>query len=284
MIVKGVRDITGIDVRFMFKRINRLRKQLFTKPEPFGLRFRCNICGNITSSEMSKLSREGASCHVCGSSVRLRAMIHILSVELFGESMPLPEFPHNKDMRGVGMSDSDEYAKPLADLLDYTNTYYHQDPMLDITNTSEDQVGTMDFIISSDVYEHVLFPVNRAFVNTAKLLKDNGVFVFTVPYTKEGEETVEHFGQLHDFEIEKNQGEYILKDTDEAGQVRAFDDLIFHGGPGSTLEMRVFCEKSLMKELSDAGFKNVKVYDEPYLKYGIDWGDVTWSLPIAARK
>jgi len=271
-------------VRFMLKRINLLRKKYFNKPAPGGLRFRCNICGSITSSVMSKESREGGGCHVCDSTVRMRAIIHVLSTELFGESKTLPDFPCNKSLLGVGMSDWDGYAKPLSKSLDYTNTYYHQEPMLDITNISEDQMDTMDFIISSDVYEHVLFPVSRAFVNTVRLLKENGVFVFTVPYTKEGEETVEHFGQLHDFDIEKKQGDYVLKDVDEDGAVREFNDLIFHGGPGSTLEMRVFCEKSLLKELSDAGFKHVKVYREPYLKYGIDWGDVTWSLPIAARK
>jgi len=264
------------------KKIKRYVTRLFDKADLFD--FQCNICGNETSCKMLDLSREVASCHVCGSTVRMRSIVHVLSTELFGESLVLPDFPCNKELHGVGMSDWDGYAKPLAKSLDYTNTYYHQEPKLDITNISEDQTGTMDFIISSDVYEHVLFPVNRAFVNTIKLLKENGVFIFTVPYSKEGEEIVEHFGQLYDFEIEKNQGEYILKDTDENGSVREFNDLIFHGGPGSTLEMRVFSEKSLMKELSDAGFNNIKVYGEPYLKYGIYWGDVSWSLPIAARK
>lgn len=268
----------------MFASIKIKIKRLFHRPNADSIHFQCNICGSDTSCNKGKLSREVASCHICGSTVRMRAIVHVLSMELFGESKTLPDFPHNKDLHGVGMSDWDGYAKPLSESIDYTNTYYHQEPMLDITNISDDQVGTMDFIISSDVYEHVLFPVNRAFENTARLLKENGVFVFTVPYTKEGEETIEHFGQLYDFEIVKNQSEYILKDTDDEGAVREFNNLVFHGGPGSTLEMRVFSATSLMKEFSDAGFNNVKVYDEPYLKYGIHWGDTTWSLPIAARK
>jgi len=267
------------------KYLSRLKRQLMRRSGDTDiLEFQCNICGELTSSKMSDLSREVASCHACGSTVRMRAIVHVLSTELFGESLVLPDFPHNKGLHGVGMSDWDGYANPLAKKLSYTNTYYHQEPMLDITNISKDQICTMDFMISSDVYEHVLFPVNHAFENTTKLLKENGVFIFTVPYTKKGEETVEHFGQLHDFEIEKKQGEYVLKDTDGNGTVREFDDLIFHGGPGSTLEMRVFSEKSLMNELSRAGLNNVKVYSEPFLKYGIFWGDVNWSLPIAARK
>ena len=61
-----------------------------------------------------------------------------------------------------------------------------------------------------------------------------------------------------------------------------FNNLIFHGGPGSTLEMRVFSERSLMNELEKSGFKNVAIYGQPFLEYGINWG-VDWSLPIAAR-
>ena len=29
------------------------------------------------------------------------------------------------------------------------------------------------------------------------------------------------------------------------GRIETFDDLVFHGGPGSTLEMRVFSEDAL---------------------------------------
>lgn len=246
--------------------------------------FRCNICGSQASCLRSELSREVSSCHSCGSTVRMRAIVHILSTELFGESMALPDFPQNKALHGVGMSDWDGYAEPLSEKLDYTNTYYHQEPKLDITDISDDAEGSLDFIISSDVYEHVLYPVERAFINTKRLLKENGVFVFTVPYTKEGESTVEHFGELHDFSIYQKNGQYCLKDVDAAGNVREFEDLVFHGGPGSTLEMRVFSEFSLLKEFSNAGFKYVKIYSDECIKYGICWEGVSWSLPIAARK
>jgi len=209
--------------------------------------------------------------------------VHVLSCELFGESLVLRDFPVRKDIRGIGMSDWAGYARILAQKMDYQNTYYHKEPKLDITSITDSEIDTMNFIISSDVYEHVLYPVNRAFENTRALLKNDGVFVFTVPYTKEGDETVEHFGQLNDFKISKEKGKYSLKDTSETGDVRIFDELIFHGGPGSTLEMRVFSEKSLINELHQSGFSKVKIYRESYLEYGINW-DVDWSLPVAARK
>jgi len=246
------------------------------------IRFTCNICGVANSSSLSRLSREVASCAKCGSTVRMRAIIHMLSMELFGKSIVLKDYPVRQDIKGVGMSDWEVYAKVLSKKLDYSNTFYHQEPKLDITDISEDMCESMDFIISSDVYEHVLYPVSRAFDNTRRLLKEKGVFIFTVPYTKEGGSTVEHFGELHDFEIINNNGNYLLKDIDVAGNERIFQDLVFHGGPGSTLEMRVFSEESLMDEFKKSGFNRVKVYNEPYMKYGIYW-DVDWSLPMAAR-
>jgi len=246
------------------------------------IHFTCNICSASNKTGLASLSREVPSCSQCGSTVRMRAIVHVLSMELFGESVLLKEFPIRKDIAGVGMSDWQGYAKPLAQKLDYTNTYYHQEPKLDITSPPEKLNQALDFVISTDVFEHVLYPVSRAFENTRRLLKNEGVFVFTVPYTKEGEDTVEHFGELHDFEIIEINGKHILRDIDKLGNERQFDNLVFHGGPGSTLEMRVFSEKSLMRELANSGFGQVRIYRQPHLKYGIFW-DVGWSLPIAAR-
>lgn len=246
------------------------------------IKFTCNICGAASTSSLNRLSREVASCAYCGSTVRMRAIVHMLSMELFGESIVLDDFPMRQDIKGIGMSDWDGYAKMLSKKLDYKNTFYHQEPRLDITDISEEMCKSMDFIISSDVYEHVLYPVSRAFENTRRLLKNNGVFIFTVPYTKEGGSTVEHFGKLHNFEIINNNGNYLLKDVDESGNEKIFHDLVFHGGPGSTLEMRVFSEKSLLSELKAAGFNKIDIYSQPHMEYGIYW-DVDWSLPIAAR-
>lgn len=50
------------------------------------LRFRCNICGKQTHVARTRLTREDATCR-CGSSVRLRSLVHVLSHELFGKSL-----------------------------------------------------------------------------------------------------------------------------------------------------------------------------------------------------
>ncbi len=197
--------------------------------------------------------------------------------------MPLNDFPVNKSISGIGMSDWDGYALPLAEKLDYQNTFYHQEPRLDITNIPERLVETLDFVISTDVFEHVLSPVSRAFTNTLRLLKPGGVFIFTVPYTLKGEHTVEHFDDLHDFEIVEENGDYVLKNKTPDGTVRIYRDLIFHGGPGSTLEMRVFSRASVLRELAEAGFTDIRERNQAVPQYGIYW-DKPWSVPITARK
>lgn len=262
-----------------------IRKGVFTigtSIEPGCLSFRCNICGQACKAKAASLSREEPSCDGCGSTVRFRAIIHVLSVELFGTSLALPDFPERRDITGIGMSDWEGYAISLARKLNYQNTYYHQEPKLDITSTNFALEGTLDFIISSEVFEHIPPPVSIAFENARKLLKPEGVLIFTVPYTK-NEQTLEHYPELHDFQIIESNGHYILKNTIKSGVVQVFDNLVFHGGAGSTLEMRVFSESSLIKEFKNAGLNNIKIHQAPVFEYGIYWSH-DWSLPISARK
>lgn len=253
------------------------------KGERFGhLSYQCNICGSTCETSISELDREKPSCDYCGSTVRARALIHLLSIELFGKSLIIRNFPKNEGIVGIGMSDWMGYASPLRKRVRYTNTFYHQDPKLDITNVPPSLNGTLDFVISSDVFEHVPPPVSLAFENAYRLLKPDGVIIFTVPYTKEAH-TREHFPELYDYKLIKEGNRYFLKNRKRDDTEEVFNDLIFHGGPGSTLEMRVFSEASLMEEFHKAGFREVNIRKEPAFERGIYWHH-DWSLPITARK
>ena len=84
----------------------------------------------------------------------------------------------------------------MAAKFDYTNTFYHQAPRLDINHPAPNDFGRYDFIISSEVMEHVPQPVEKAFENLYRMLKPDGLLVLTVPYTIDGR-TIEHFPQLH---------------------------------------------------------------------------------------
>jgi SAM-dependent methyltransferase len=243
--------------------------------------YRCNICGKECESEITQLTRENPSCISCGSTVRMRAIIRTLSLELFGESLAIQDFPVRPDIVGMGMSDWEEYAERLKHKLGYRNTYYHKEPRFNIISLPSNLEGKFDFIISSDVFEHVEPPISIAFENTRKLLKPNGVFIFSTPYIKEGK-TIEHFPELCKYEMIKNNDSYFLKNITRDGVEQIYDHLVFHGGEGTTLEMRVFSESSLMEEFRKAGFTRVEIYGDEDFRYGIRW-EIDWCLPIAAR-
>ena len=214
--------------------------------------------------------------------MRARAIVHHLSVALFGESLPIRRFPWKaRRMTGLGMTDADVYARPLAKRLGYRNTYLHMEPRLDIRNLDPPMIGTCDFVTSSDVLEHVDPPVLDAFVNLRRLLKPGGVLVLTVPFAMEGP-TLEHFPDLFDYRVEPQGDGYVMINRTRSGSEQRFEDLVFHGGPGNTLELRLFSKPGLAQVLADAGFADVTFHAESCLAHGIDW-KWPWSVPITAR-
>jgi hypothetical protein len=246
--------------------------------------FTCNVCGGRNTGVLlaHAENRECQSCVHCTASLRMRSLMYLLAMELFGEPVALPDFPIRKDLRGLGMSDWDGYALALARKFSYTNTFYHQEPRLDISAIDERDAGTCRFLISSDVFEHIPPAVlDAAFANSRRLLDGKGVFIFTVPYARMGE-TREHFPRLHEWRIDQVDGRHRLVNRTAGGEEETFDDLVFHGGEGMTLEMRMFAEGDLMRRLAAAGFSSASVRGEHYPPYGVLW-PIDHSLPIVAR-
>src|SRR6478672_1043171 len=145
--------------------------------------FTCNICG--TANPAAQLGRESPGCNACGSSMRTRSLIHVLSLELFGISLPLPHFPRVKSLRGLGLSDPAQYANLLTEKFDYRNTFYDREPRFDIAHPNQEEFGKYDFLMSSEVFEHVPPPAGASFESAFRLLKQGGVLVLTVPYSLE---------------------------------------------------------------------------------------------------
>lgn len=243
--------------------------------------FRCNICGRKSKVPTKRLGREQVTCR-CGSTVRFRSIVHVLSVELLGKSVAIQDMPDHRDLIGLDMSGAATYALPLEKRFGYINTFLHKPPILDITSPGNEWISRCDFLISSDVFEHVTPPVSRAFKNALLLLKPGGLFVITVPYKPEGA-TLEHFPDLYDFHLETRAGKTILSNLTRDGQIQEFDDLVFHGGEGETLEMRVFSLAGVLGELKKAGFRDIRVHSDACPEFGIVWLH-PWSLPISARR
>ena len=211
----------------------------------------------------------------------MRALIYMLSMEVLGKAVPLPEFPVLKNRRGLGMTDDASYASLLAEKFDYTNTFYHCDPFFDITKTHPDLYGTYDFIISSDVFEHIAPPVERAMEEVCKLLKPEGALFLSVPSSID-EETIEHYPDLHQYAVVELNGNPIVINRKKDGSFQVHENPVFHGGNGATLEMRLFARKDLAKKLRNAGFAEVTFLDDPAERFGIAF-DGPWTHPLIAR-
>lgn len=246
------------------------------------LRFVCNICGTSCRVPLSVMSRECVSCYGCGSTVRYRSVINALLAGLNIKLIPLPSLSKRKSIVGIGMSDSDIYSRRLQRKFSYKNTYYHKEPRLDILNAEFNGDGCADFIICSDVLEHVCPPVGLAFQNLFGLLKRGGVLVLTVPVVEEALAR-EHFPNLNKYHIEIRAGRPVLINKTASGSYEEFDELIFHGGEGETLEMRLFSKAWLLDELTRAGFQKIKIMDDEYTDFGILWRE-SRSVPILAWK
>jgi SAM-dependent methyltransferase len=205
-----------------------------------------------------------------------------LSTTIYGSSVPLREFRPDPAVSGLGMSDWSGYADQLTSLFSYTNTFYDEDPVFDVmAPVPERDAGTLDFIISSDVLEHVAPPYERALANLRTLLKPGGVLILSVPMTS-AEHTDEHYPDLFSYDLAKPGDEYVLVNRTRDGRLQVFEDLVFHGGTGATLEMRVFSLPELLGRLESAGFVDVGVADTVDEEHGIIWNEQC-SWPVVAH-
>jgi SAM-dependent methyltransferase len=233
--------------------------------------FRCNVCGAGNELPGGQVHREMLCCVGCRANARFRGVVRAVQEALLGNTeTALRAARPRREVRGIGMSDSGIYAGELARLFDYRNTFYHTEPLLDVTDVrSTQQYRELDFVVSSDVLEHVRAPVSDALENIRGMLKPGGVLILSVPYLR-GYMTIEHYPHLMDYEIVKVGKKYVVVNVRADGLVEQFPVPVFHGGPGSVLEMRVFGEGDLMAMLAYAGFE-VRVLEASLPEIGYVW-------------
>ena len=221
-----------------------------------GQEFTCNICGGASKFFPAEDWRESASCTHCASSVRMRSIIHCLTTEIFKKSLKLKEVKKS-DLKGIGLSDWEGYSKILETKFNYVNTFYHKEPLFDITSPPDKLKCSFDFLISTEVFEHIPPPVNTAFAGAYSVLKNKGLLVLSVPYGLHGK-TIEHFPTLKNYKIIDFFEKKILINEYKENCFETFHKLDFHGGDGATLEMRIFCLDDLLSLLKDNKFENIK--------------------------
>lgn len=202
-------------------------------------------------------SRDLVSCEICKSTMRFRAVIGSLTTRLHGSIQVLSRIKRQRDIRGLGISDAGRYAYDLSSKYSYTNTFYHQKPYFDITRPPDAKLRENDFIICSDVLEHIPYPVEAAVANLRSCLRPMGCLIVSVPFSQG--KTVEHYPDLHDYRVLTEGGKCVLVNKRLDGSIQKFSDPVFHGGDGATLEMRVFGIDDFKRMLLQSGFTDVQI-------------------------
>lgn len=243
----------------------------------------CPVCGASYSLDVSVNSREGKLCPACGASGRAQAIAYHVSDILCGKVIPLKKHPINRSKKIVGLSDGSVYADVLKKKYDYTNTFFHREPFLDISNPSKKYHSTLDLLITTEVFEHVIGPSIAAFRGVFEVLKPGGHIILTVPFINKGD-AVEHYSpDLTGYSSHKtHQGNWVAELEFSDGHRETDTEPKFHGGPGKTLEIRLFNRARLIDELEETGFTDIVIYDENQPEHGINWGEA--SRVITARK
>jgi hypothetical protein len=245
--------------------------------------FNCNVCNQANSLPIERFDRESPTCKRCSSNVRIRSLLHALSIEVFGVSLPLSVVPRVKSLRCLGLSDVHSYAELLTQKFDYRNTSYTDAPRLDITAPPQEELGKYDIVIASEIFEHVYPPVERAFRGAFNLLRPNGLLLMTMPYSIDAA-SIEHYPNLRDFSITQIGGESVVVARNASGKIQVFENPVFHlGRDGPALEMREISESDMREGLVKAGFGEVRICREDYEPFGILHRE-GWSLPVIARK
>ena len=277
---------TRSNITLQLGRIIQQLRHLSALPKASGkapgtLHYACNICGRNNAVSLCTLPRDERTCLGCGSTLRQRSLISALSRKLFdGKSINLDAWTNIPTIRFKGISDADLISNALSQKLDYQNTFYHQAPFLDITAPGAADLSSCDVLICSDVLEHVSPPVQRAFDGMRKVIRPDGFLLLTVPCNASNR-TTEHFPNLNDYRIHEHDGRRSLINRTKDGETEQFDNLIFHGGPGETLELRHFALHDLEQHLLEAGFSTIEVFAQPDFEHGVYWQNA-YSVPIIA--
>ncbi|WP_090524356.1 class I SAM-dependent methyltransferase [Paracoccus isoporae] len=240
----------------------------------------CPICATDYSYPDGISTRERKICPNCGASGRSGSIVRHVCQAIYGEDKPLFSQQPRKSARVIGLSDGMVYAKPFGEYFNYTNTFYHKPPKLDIRDPEPDFCGIADVLINSEVFEHVIGDTQSAFDGTLKVLKPGGTMVFSVPFVNR--EGSEHYPGLTDYTPRTlDDGRTVVDLVFADGRRKTDESPKFHGGPGLTLELPMFSRKRMLDELTAAGFVDITIHDDNLPQHGIVWPPL--SRMVTAR-
>jgi hypothetical protein len=135
--------------------------------------FECPQCG--ASSALAG-DRETPACSLCGANARFCGIIlAVLQVAFGGSRLPLIQQEPRKDIVAIGVSDSSCYSDLMSQRLQYRNTFFHAEPLLDICDPASCAgYAPADLIVCSDVIEHTADPPHVVLANLHSMLSPGG--------------------------------------------------------------------------------------------------------------
>ena len=224
------------------------------------MEFLCNVCLNSNSIDLEGIHREVPSCAYCMSTSRQREICW--AIEKISSEF---EYPYI-----VGISDHPiiENFLQLRHRCNYTNTFFHQTPKLDISNPKPFWENRADILINSDVIEHTFFPLKNSLDGCRDIVRDGGSLILTAPWS-EKDESVEYYPWMVSYRTIINGGLVECFGLDTNGDEHLIDAPDFHGGPGNTLVTRKIELSQLLHELKQSGFTDIVVHQHDIPELGI---------------
>jgi SAM-dependent methyltransferase len=174
---------------------------------------------------------------------------------LFHPPAPFDTIPADWSRPGIGLSDVPPLVPALQSKVAFTNTYFHQFPRLDLRSPPPELVGALEFVICSDVLEHVPPPIESALHGMFSCIRPDGFAVVTVPVA--GATTDEYYPGIVDFEVREDDGSHVVEWTDADGAHHIDPEPDMHGGSGQTLAFRSCAAADIAERLRAVGFDPV---------------------------
>ena len=253
-------------------------KQVST-PEGDGV---CPVCSGHISALYTEPTREKIICQFCRATGRDAAIANLIANLLGKIDIPLTKLNINKQIYIGNLSGSNNLFNVISQKFSYINTYYHKEPKFDLLNPDVKYESKFDILINSEVLEHIVGDTIKALQGALFSIKPGGWMIFSVPFISNGPD-IEHYPGLVSYEeIPSKNTKRSAKLYFDDGRVEIDTKAVFHGGSGSTLEIRLYNRTRVIFELLKAGFESISIHDENRPSIGVQWG--ISSRMITARR
>nr|MBF0223157.1 class I SAM-dependent methyltransferase [Desulfobulbaceae bacterium] len=255
----------------------------------FGFEHLCSVCGEVfVPSYVSEAIcddlaadwgisvlqrryfnyREGCSCKKCGATIRNinmgKALLEVVNLKFARNFQFVKDFVASQDLQDMKIAEINNCGILHTYLTKCPGLFYSEYGSTDPATPSEDLMalsyedGFFDVVVTSDVLEHVPnYP--KAFEEITRVLKDDGTFVFTVPFLDDRKtvvraaidangQVVHHKSRSYHGDYGEGKNDYLVFyefGTDFVDELNDYFDVSIycHSGFGGLIQSVFVCRK-----------------------------------------